>query len=167
MTQPSASVISDGMLRIDYVAAIADPAAPTAAELNAGTSKALSCYFTDQGVDATTNEETATDPRLCSRQVFEGRGRYTDSLMLTYVYNILSSSDDVARLALATGTSGYIVMRWGDDYDAAWTAGDIVDVYPITAGVQQKQKPTANTPLTMTQKMFIGAPGTQRDVVVV
>lgn len=166
MTQPSVSVTSDGMLRIDVVAAIADLDAPTVAELNAGSSTALTCYLTDQGWQPSTSEETATDPRLCSRATFEKRGRYQDSLTVVYVYNPKSPSNDEARLALPAGTTGYLVARWGDDFEDAWAAGDIVDVIPFEAGVQMKQPPTANTPLTISQKMFITAPGVSRDAVV-
>lgn len=165
MTQP-ASVTSDGMVKVAWVATIADPEAPTEAELTAGTVKDLSCYLTDSGWTPSTNEETVTDNRLCSRQTFARAGRFADTLALTYVYNPDSAGDDVARLTLTHLTTGYIVARWGVDYETAFAAGDIVDVYPVQAGVQMKQAATANTPLTIAQNMHITAPGVQRDVVV-
>jgi len=161
----SISVPADGNLAVRFVTTIADSANPTAAEINAGTSVDLSCYITGDGLKTGTDEQTVTDPRLCSTQVFEQPGRHTDSIELTYVYNILSAGDDLARLALPKGTTGYIVARWGVLYSQAFAAGDIVDVWRIKAGTQQKQPPTANGLLTMMQKMFVTGE-TQRDVVV-
>lgn len=166
MTQP-ASVTSDGMVKAAWVPTLADPENPALSEVTALSVEDLSCYLTDSGWTPGTNEETVNDPRLCSRQVFARAGRFTDTLQLTYVYNPLVPADDVARLTLAHLTEGYIVVRWGDNYDDPFQAGDIVDVYPVQCGVQMKQPPTANTPLTIQQTMHITAPGVQRDVVVV
>jgi hypothetical protein len=165
MTQP-ASVTSDGMDKVVWVPTLADPANPALSELTAGSVKDLSSYLTDSGWTPGTNEETVNDPRLCSRQVFARAGRFSDTLQLTYVYNILEPTEDVARVTLVHLTEGYIVARWGDDYEASFAADDVVDVYPVQAGVQVKMPPTANTPLMIQQTMHITAPGVQRDVVV-
>jgi hypothetical protein len=166
MTQP-ASVTSDGMVRVDWVATLLDPAVPALSELEAGTSVDLSCYLTDTGLAPATNEETVTDNRLCSRQTFARAGRFADTLSLSYVYNIEVPADDLARITLTHLTEGFLVARWGVDYEDPWAAGDVVDVYPVQCGVPIKNAPTANTPLTITQMMHITAPGVQRDVVVV
>lgn len=165
MTQP-ASVISDGMVKVAWVTAIASLSAPTAAELTAGTTKDLSCYLTDAGWEPAVNEDTATDNRLCSTQNFTAPGRETTTLPLLYVYNPDSPSDDVARLTLTYQATGFIVVRWGVDYETAFAAADVVDVYPVKLGRQMKQAATANTPLTIAQTAYVRAPGVEYDAVV-
>jgi hypothetical protein len=165
MTQP-ASVPADGNLKVLFVATIADPENPTVAECTAGSVADLSCYLTATGFNPSTDEQTITDDRLCSRATFERPGRHTDSLEVTYVFNPASPGDDVAYQTLAYLEQGFLVLRWGVPYETAIAAADTVDVYPIQCGIQKKQPPTANSVLMATQKLFIPSPGVQRDVTV-
>jgi|ADGO01.1.fsa_nt_gi hypothetical protein len=168
MTQPlPQSIPADGSLKVLWVPTIADPAAPQKSELTAPSVVDLSCYLTDTGFQPTTNEETSTDPRLCSRQVYERIGRFTDGLNLTYVYQAQESTapDNRAFTTLRHRELGYIVTRWGADYELPIEDGDIVDVYPGECGVQQKQPPEANGRLLVTQRIFVRGP-VQRDVTV-
>jgi hypothetical protein len=165
MTQP-ASVPADGNLKVAFVATIAVPGAPTEAELTAGSVEDLSCYLTGTGYNPSTDEQTITDERLCSRATFERPGRYSDSLEVTYVFNPDSPGDDVAYQTLAYLEEGYIVTRWGVPYETAFAAGDIVDVTPVQCGIQRKQPGAANSVLMAMQKLFIPSPGVQRDVTV-
>jgi hypothetical protein len=154
MTSPVA-VPADGNLKVYYVATLADTENPALAELNAGTSKDLSCYITSDGFQTTLDEQTITDNRLCSRATFERPGRWQKQMTLSYVHNPDSAPNNVAYLTLSYLATGFIVARWGVPYDDAWAAGDIVDVYPIQAGKPMKNPPAENTVLTVTQKMFI------------
>lgn len=156
MTQPVA-VPADGNLRVVYVATLADPENPTTTELNAGTTKDLSCYITSDGFATSLDEQTITDNRLCSRATYERPGRWQKQMTLSYVHNPDSPSNNVAYLTLPYLATGYIVARWGVPYETAWAAGDLVDVYPIQAGKPMKNPPAENTVLTVTQKMFITA----------
>lgn len=165
MTQP-ASVPADGNLKAVWVPAIASTAAPTVAEVTAVGAKDLSCYLTAEGYDPTVDEQVITDDRLCSRQSFERPGRYKDSLTLGYVHNPDSPTDNVAYTTLDYLTTGFVVTRWGVPYEGALAAADVVDVYPVQCGIQMKQKPTANSVLTVMQKLFVTGP-VQRDVAVV
>lgn len=161
MTQPlvdiPTSIPADGSLKVLWVPEIADPAVPQQAELTAPSVVDLSCYLTDTGWQPSVNEEVSTDPRLCSRQVFERIGRFTDSLELTYVYQgqAPTASDNKAFATLRHRELGYIVTRWGADYELPIEDGDIVDVYPAECGVQQKLAPEANGRLRITQRIFI------------
>jgi len=155
------------MVKLAWVPTIMDPDYPTVTELTAGTVEDLSCYLTDSGLNPNTTEDTITDGRLCSTQNFTRPGRESNTVGLAYVYNPESAADDVARLTLVNRASGYLVARWGTDYSAAFAAGDLVDVYPVQMGVQMKQPPTANTPLTIAQTAYVRAPGVTRDVTVV
>ncbi|MET7395623.1 hypothetical protein ABZS66_19245 [Dactylosporangium sp. NPDC005572] len=164
MTQPT-SVPADGSLKAVWVPVLADPTNPTAAECNAGGALDASCYLTDTGFTPNTDEQAIVDNRLCSRQTFEQPGRYTDSLELGYVHNPASPGDNQAYTTFAYRTAGYIVTRWGLDFEDDIAAGDIVDVYPVKCGIQRKSPPEANSVLKVMQKMFVT--GTvRRDVVV-
>lgn len=165
MTQP-ASVPTNGTTTAVFVETIADTAAPDLNEITAVTSLDVSCYLTADGLSPATSEQTIEDPRLCSRQTFEQPGDFTDSIELTYVFNPASPADDEARLALPRGTTGYLVIRWGVDSDQAFAAGDIVDLYPVTFGVQRKQPPARNGIHKIMQKPFVTGE-VIRDVVVV
>lgn len=139
-----------------YVPVIADYlSGPTVDELTGESAVDLTCQITGDGLVPDTAENNVEDPRLCSKQIFEGRGDFTDSLEITYVFNPGSESDDVARLTLTPGTRGYVVLRWALAYETAIAAGQEVDVYPIEAGVQRKQQPTRNGVHRIAQKLFV------------
>ncbi|MFI1194085.1 hypothetical protein ACH4T9_12620 [Micromonospora sp. NPDC020750] len=165
MTMPIAVTTNGTMLAL-WVPAIANTAAPKVTELNAGTVLDLSCYLSGDGLTTETSENTVDDPRLCSKQIFESRGDFTDTLGITYVFNPESPDDDEARIALAPGTQGNIVLRWAVDSEAAVAIADLVDVYPVEMGIQRKNTPGRNGVHKITQKPFvIGA--VRRDVAVV
>lgn len=165
MTQP-ASVPTNGTILAIFVEAIADPAAPAIGEVTDPTSLDVTCYLTGDGLNTATTENSIEDPRACSRQTYESPGDFTDTLEFTYVFNPASPADDEAHLALPQGTTGFIVIRWAVDSEQAVAIGDIVDVYPVTAGVQRKQPITRNAVHRIMQKMFVTGE-VQRDVEIV
>lgn len=156
MSEP-ASVAADGNLKVVWVPAIANPAAPTLAELNAASAIDLSCYLTADGFNPGTEEETVTDDRLCSRQSFARPGRTSDTLEIGYVFRGQDTAavDNKAFTSLKHLTTGFIVERWGKDYAAAFAAADVVDVKPVQCGVQRKQAPEANSVQRIMQTMHI------------
>lgn len=164
MTQP-ASIPADGNLKALWVPVIAVVTAPTVAELTSGSVRDLSCYLTAEGLTPATEEQTITDDRLCSRQTYERRGRFQDSLDIAYIYNPTSAGDNLAYSTMTPGTLGYIVLRWGVAYETAIAAAQVVDVLPAECGIRRKQPPTANGVFTVQQKMFIRS-AVQRDVAV-
>lgn len=159
MTTP-ASLVADGMLRVDWVPTIANPAAPTVLELNAASGVQMSCYMTPDGYSPATDEATVNDDRLCSTDTFERRGRRTNTLMTTYVYRpqATAATDNDAFDTLKEGALGYFVERWGQAYDAAWAAGQKVNVVPVESGTQIEMAPEANTTLRVMQKQFVRGP---------
>jgi hypothetical protein len=165
MTMPVA-VSTNGTVAAKFVTAIANPAAPKVTEINAVSSVDLSCYLTGDGLTTDTSENSIEDPRLCSKQVYESRGDFTDMLEFTYVFNPASADDDEARLALPPGTQGFIVLRWGVDSEDAFATGDLVDVYPVEMGAQRKNTPARNAVHKITQKPFVTGK-VHRDVAVV
>lgn len=162
------SIPADGSLKVLAVPTVADPAEPTITELTALTVVDLSCYLTADGWAPSTDEQVSTDDRLCSRQTLERRGRFTDSLMVTYVYQAQApdAADNKAQATLRAGELLFLAARWGMDYEPAVEVGDIVDMYVIECGIQQKMPPEANGRQKITQKLFIRGL-TKRDVAIV
>jgi hypothetical protein len=165
---PTAPLAMDtnGTILFLLLPAVANMATPTITECTAGTVKDLSCYLTADGLSLSTSENSVEDTRLCTKQVFETPGDFTESMELTYVYNSTSPSDDVARLALTAGVVKFAVVRYGIDPDDTISTGDIVDVYKFRAGKQRKNTPGRNSVHTITQKMFLSAV-TRPDVAVI
>lgn len=157
------SVPADGNLKVAWVPTIADTAAPTATELTGASTIDLSCYLTPDGFTPGGDEQVVADDRLCSTQSFEQPGRFTDTLDVIYVHG--DTDDNAAYETLKHHTSGYIVARWAKPYDAAFASADVVDVYPVTCGKQNKQPPEANSVLRCAQKLFVTG-AVQRDVAV-
>lgn len=169
MTSPvPASVPSDGNLRTYWVPVLADPAAPTLAELNAAGSVDLSCYLTGSGYTPSLDEAAVTDDRLCSREDFERPGRIKNGLALQYVYRPQEpvAATNKAFTTLKHLTAGYVVSRWGMPYETAFATTQVVDVLPVQCGVQDKMPPEGNSVLKIGQKMFVTGKA-QRDVAVV
>lgn len=149
------STPADGNVKVAFVPTIADPAAPTTAELTAAGVVDLSCYLTADGWTPGLDEQTITDDRLCSTQTFEQPGRAARSLTVKYIENPGSATDNKAYTTLVPGTSGYFVQRRGKPFDTAFAAADVVDVWPVTAGKYDPQPPEANSVLKVAQKMFV------------
>lgn len=154
---------SDGQALILFVPAIANPAAPTAAELTAGTVKKLTYSATGDGYkhDVTINKVRAN--RFTLPQEIQYDGTIVDDLSITYAYT--NTAGDVVRLALPTGTTGFIVERWAVANEVAVAAAQIVDVIPFRASIPLKDAPVRNQELTRTQ--VLNVTGTvMRDVAV-
>lgn len=122
-------IIVDGMTRVAWVPSIANIAAPTTTELNAGT--LLQSTLTPSGLtgfENTTAEVDNTslastfDTKLPGRQSFSGT-------MLTLKKQ--SGTDTVFTLLTTPGTDGYIVIRDGVTESTAWATNDKVEVYPV------------------------------------
>lgn len=158
MTQPvPTSIPADGSVKVLWVPTIADTSAPTLDELTAAEVIDLSCYLTDDGFAPAVDEQVSTDNRLCSRQTFERRGRFTYSLNITYVYQgqDLAADDNQAFATLRPAELGYIVSRWGADFEDPIEVGDLVEVWPAECGEQMKQPPEANGRLRLMQRIFV------------
>ena len=124
-----ADIIVDGMTRVAFVPTISNIAAPTVAQLNAGTLLQSTLIPTGlEGFENTTAEVDNTslastfDTKLPGRQSFSGTG---------LVLKKQDGTDVVFNLLSVPNTNGYIVVRDGVSESTAWTIGDKVEVYPI------------------------------------
>lgn len=152
-------VEADGAVLVAFVPEIADPSAPTLAEVTAPAVVKLTCYITDNNFKPTADDATGEDRRLCSKQVFSTLGTTTWSFDNTvYVYDPQNpeSESNKAYAAMKRGVDGFFVVRWGKDVEENpdFVAGDIVDVFPITCGTQVKEPPEQNSKLKVSQKFI-------------
>lgn len=149
----AAGTPADGNGLVLWVPAIANPAAPTVAELTAGTVKPLTYALAPDGFDHQTSVAIITSGRYTLAQALESEGVVTDTLEVKYVYN--AAQTDTASTTLTTGTTGFVVKRLGVANGTAVQAGQKVTVLPVKCGVKRDVPPTANTELMKIQKLLI------------
>jgi len=124
-----ADIIIDGKVRVAFVPTIANIAAPTVAELNAGTLLQSTLIPTGlEGFENTTAEvdnsslASIFDTNLPGRLAITGTG---------LVLKKQDGTDTIFGLLLPN-TNGFIVIRANGVLEStAWTAGQLVRVYPI------------------------------------
>ena len=154
------STPADGNLLVLVVPAIAATAA-TVAELTAESVVDISCYLTGGGWSPSKEQASINDPRICSTETFERPGRKTRGLETTYIDNTNSPYEAEFNEAMDTleeGTDHYIVTRRGLPYEEPIAAGQVVEIWPITAG-EQREVPIEENSVTRTvQKQFVRGP---------
>lgn len=144
----------DGNLRIQWVPTIADTTAPKLTEVNATSALDVSCYmttWTEAGSQA-----VISDVRVCSRQDFEAPGKETRTLDTIYIENPGTTNALVnkAAVTLIKNSKGYFVVRRGIGYDVNFAIGDLVDVWPVTTGLQIPEWAAGQTG-KLHQKQFV------------
>jgi hypothetical protein len=117
-----------GITQVNYTPAIANKAAPTRAEINAGTNLSPETNAID-GWQPQSNFLDAPDLVSAFVPKVAGSVEAGDSSLTLYAS---SNSVDVRSL-LPRGTVGFILML-----DESDTAGRKMDVYPVTVGSQAK-----------------------------
>lgn len=136
-----AATPSDGFFKLQWVTTIAVTTVPkVATEIKAASSLDLTCYLKEPwGVS--TSVETVEDWRACLRTVLATPGTSKTELQdLTITHKVQVPADvaNKAYAALAPGTQGYLVARYGLDVDTDWAAAQIVDVFPVTVVTRDK-----------------------------
>jgi hypothetical protein len=116
---------NDGMIRVDYVPTISNKAAPTTAELNAGT--ALSNFITKDGVNTPSNQNNVANASIAETFDAEVPGSFGGPVTLT---GIRDNATDTFWNLVVYNLAGYIVVRRGIAVATAWTAAQKVEVYP-------------------------------------
>lgn len=137
-----ADIPTDGNTRVAYVPTIANQAAPTTTELNAGT--LLQSVITSDGLvgfEPTTSDVDNTALNSTFNTVTIGRDQYSGT-MLRFKKQ---SGTDTAYATLTRGTSGYIVIRRDIAETTAWASSQAVEVYPVTFGQTRRLTPEANS----------------------
>lgn len=123
-----------GLTQVNFVVAIANKAAPTRAEINAGFNLSTEVNAID-GWQPTSNFIDAPDLVSAFVPKVAGSVEAGDSSLTLYA----SSNSTDTRTLLPRGTSGFILML-----DESDTAGRRMDVYPVTVGSQAKIRDIAD-----------------------
>lgn len=63
-----------------------------------------------------------------------------------------------AAAALQPGLTGDVLMRWGLPEEVAWSASDIVNVFPVRLGAQRFVTPAEGDELTILQRAVVTGP---------
>lgn len=148
-----ADMLADGNVKVTYVPVIANKAAPTVAELTAGTD--LQCLITSDGLQVSVNEDVISIPKLCETTNSEAPGRATFQVTLTLVRKTVVAEDD-AWTTLLRNTAGFLVMRYGLAHDTAYAASQEVQVFPGKAGERRPQPVEANGAVKFQSQWYVG-----------
>lgn len=140
---------AEGQIRVDYVATIANIAAPdVSSELN--TTTPLSAWITPDGWAPAFAQNAVETTSLLSTFVTSVPGTSGGPITITLKRDNTPANDTAWNL-FKTGPSGYLVAREGQGGGAgAWTAGDKVQVYPGKAHKALPSATATNTVRTFT-----------------
>jgi hypothetical protein len=134
---------NDARTKVWSVPSIANIAAPTVAELNAGTS--LECLITADGLigfNPTTAEVDTS--ALCSDTDSKQPGRASFSGTMLRLKKQVPLPDTVYNTMIKNYVTN-IVIRSDVAVGTAWTVGDKVRVYPVACGEVNDLQPEANS----------------------
>lgn len=140
----------DGMVKVSWVPTIANIAAPTTAELNAGTS--LEDVLTADGLMIGAETAGINNSKLSSVENTEIVGRSTYSLGVKYVRGSHAAAT-AAETALTRGAAGYLVVRRDIAATTAWTAAQKAEVYSAACGAKQPDTPAPDALQAVTVPM--------------
>lgn len=135
-------VQSQGNVKVKAVLTMANPAAPTVAEVNASSAVDMSLFLYPGGWGPTVTTNKGTKPpRLASKTTLESFNRSAYGLPdLTYAWNPQAADTDpanAAKAALDQGLQVYLVERLGKDAESVpFAAGDFVRVHVVRLGEQ-------------------------------
>lgn len=131
-----AVVIIDGRVRVQWCTAIANMAAPTTAELNAGT--ALETYITPTGLNITPTTGAVDVSNLGSKANAERAGRVKYAIKCAFHHD---GTSDVAWNLFSFRTNGFMVVRRGIDRTTAFASTQQVEVYAVECGEPDQTDP--------------------------
>jgi hypothetical protein len=117
---------NDGMIRIQVVASISNIAAPTTAELNAGTN--VTNFVTKDGLTVPANQNMVDNASLAETFDSQVVGSFGGALTLT---GIRDAATDTFWDLVVYGTNTHLVVRRGVATATAYAAAQKVEVYPI------------------------------------
>jgi hypothetical protein len=132
---------NDGRVRVFSVPSIANIAAPTVAELNAGTR--LDGLITPDGLVGFEPETGAVDnSKLNSTFTTNTQGRVAYSGTLLRMHK--QSGTDAVYNTMVYGYATNLVIRRDLDAATAWAASQAVEVYPAVCGEVRNITPAPN-----------------------
>lgn len=136
---------SDGRGIVVWVDELAEPSAPTPAEINGGTR--LTYGLTPDGftIEPTINDVITGRYTLDQELRLEGTKRY--AITTRYVYN-RGTPTDAEEILGDKGAEGYLIHALGYPNAHEFENGDVINaVAPVRVGTSTDVPPTANTEL--------------------
>lgn len=155
-------LISDGKTKVVWLSSISSQTAPTAAELNAGADYTLRITPDGLKIDPTTADVDTNS--LGSRFDTMTVGRVGFSPEITFKRGS-TPQEEAPYTTLTYGTEGFLVVRRGVDFETAFAAGQLVEVYPMVCGERQNMSPAANEVMKFVSPLKVrSAPSTAATV---
>lgn len=156
-----AVVIIDGRVRVTWCTSVVSMAAPTVAELNAGT--ALETFITPTGLVINPTTGAVDVSNLGSKATAERAGRVKYSVKITFHHD---GTSDVAYNLLPYRTNGVLAVRRGFDRTIAWATSDKVETYSLESGEPDQVDPAPSGVWDFTVDFFLTESGYQSRAVV-
>ena len=144
---------STGELRVSFVPTIADMAAPTAAEVTAGTD--LTPFLTRDGVNTPNSASTTDISDLADRRNKRAPGTFGGDDWTLKLYRDSVTADDDAWTLLVQDLEGYLVIRRFGGAENALAATNKVEVADIAVLSRVMDTPGADTPQTFTAVLAV------------
>lgn len=130
-----AVVIIDGRVRVSWLTAVT-LAAPTVAELNAGT--ALEDKITPDGLNIAASTNGVDVSNLKSTFTTMRAGRRSFDVSVTFHHDDVS---DTAYNLFIYRMTGFLAVRRGIDATTAWASTQKIEVYPLDTGERSEVPP--------------------------
>lgn len=133
----------EGMLKVSFVPTITSIAAPTVAQLTAGTP--LEQDLLPDGLSTPSDTASIDNSRMNSTFTTNivGRRSFT-GITVKYIRGTNPTQVAIAS-ALIYGANGFLVVRRDKLSTVAWTVADKVEVYPVQVGELNPDSPAPNT----------------------
>jgi len=122
--------------KVWFVPTIADPAAPSAAVIAAGTN--VTPFLTKDGLTTPANQNMVDSASLDERFDAQNVGSFGGAVALTLFRD---DDTDTAYELFTWGLTGFLVVGY---FGSASVAADIVDVYPVESHEPVMQQTAAN-----------------------
>jgi hypothetical protein len=135
-------ITADGKTRVYWVTTIANIAAPTTSELNAGI--ALQSTLTADGLNGF-NPDTADVDTSALDSTFNTTVNGRTSFSNTMLRLKKQSGTDTIFTTLTRDTAGYVVIRRSIATTTAWASAQACEVYPALCGEVSRMDPAPNT----------------------
>lgn len=144
--------VHEGMTKVTFAPTVTNVAAPTVAQLTAGTD--ITTFLTKDGLNIALSQNTVDNTSLAETFDAQLVGSWGGSLTLTFKRD---ASADTAWDLFEHGDVGYIVVRRGVAHAGAFAASDKVEVYPVQSGEPVPNATAANAQATATVTFAVTA----------
>lgn len=137
-----ADITADGRTRVYWVTSIANIAAPTTTELNAGID--LTLTLTADGLSGLQPDTADVDTSSLAstfNTMVNGRSSFSNTRLRLKK----QSGTDTIFTTLVRDTAGYLVIRRSITQATAWASAQGVEVYPALCGEVARMDPEPNT----------------------